>query len=234
MASKESQQADDSGLYRDVGAFQMVRVSGAVPAFVRGADDGAHLAQGAAYAREHPLPLDGVLAHEGPFVRVERTRLVDDLLGHCDLAHVVKAGRVFGAAPLPVVEVQLIGHRYCQRDNTLTVSSGVLVVLLDQISQQDRRAEVCVPELECLLEASTAFPRKERQQAQEREKRQKEEVLVGRGDSRHEGDRESSPSTAQIQLASASWLRGGMPYSYHSRAMVAAKSNTNWASNATT
>ena len=65
------------------------------------ADDHPDIAHEAADALEHALALDRVPPDDRPLVLVERSRLVDDLVGNRDLADVVQQRRELEVAPLP-------------------------------------------------------------------------------------------------------------------------------------
>ena len=89
--------------------------------------------------------------------RIERSGLVDDVLWDRDLAYVVEAGGVLGAALLPGVKTERVGYLHGQGYDSLAVGAGVFVVFLDQVGEQDRRAEVGVSEFEALLQAAAAL-----------------------------------------------------------------------------
>jgi hypothetical protein len=80
---------DDARLEQDVLAREPVRIATAVPALVGGADDPTDVAHQPADAVEHPLPGDGVRAHDRPLIVVERAGLVDDLVRDGNLADIV-------------------------------------------------------------------------------------------------------------------------------------------------
>ena len=84
-------------------AGEAVRIAVAVPALVLV----AHRPGDRAHARDRaddPLADHRVLAHHLPLAVVERSRLVQDLVGHADLADVVQQRR--GAQPGDLVGVE--------------------------------------------------------------------------------------------------------------------------------
>src|SRR5215218_10025176 len=101
--------ADDGGAHRDLVAHESVWVAGAVPLLVRGAHYAADLAQQPAHAVEHPLALDGVRLDHDPLVLGERPGLVDDLLRHGDLAHVVQQSPKLNVAALGWIQPHRVG-----------------------------------------------------------------------------------------------------------------------------
>ena len=74
-----------------------------------GAHDLADVLQRATDAVEHPLAHDRVPAHDLPLVVAERGGLVDDLLGHADLADVVQQRTELDEPPLVLAEPELVG-----------------------------------------------------------------------------------------------------------------------------
>ena len=132
--------ADDARLDRDLLALQPVGVARAVPALVRGAHDAADLVEEPADALQHPLALDRVRLHHLALVGAQRAGLVDDLLRHRDLADVVQQRGELGAAALGGRQAHLVRDLQRERDDGLAVEPGVLVVVLDQVAEQDRRA----------------------------------------------------------------------------------------------
>ena len=100
---------DDAGGDRDRLAGQAVGIAAAVPALVRGADDDADAGEQAADLLQHPLALDGVGLHDRPLLVVERAGLVDDLVGHGDLADVVQQRAHLGLALRVLVDAHLLG-----------------------------------------------------------------------------------------------------------------------------
>ena len=134
-----------------------------------------------------------MLAHQLPLPHVERPGLVDDLLGHGDLADVVETRGVLGPALLPPVETELDGNLGGQGHDALAVRPRVFVVLLDQVREQDRGAEVGVAQLQRLLEAPAALPREEREQAEQRQQGQEQDPLLRGGDGRDQRDRRQHP-----------------------------------------
>ena len=123
-------------------------IAAAVPALVRGADDAADAREQAADLLEHALALDRVGLHDRPLLVVQRAGLVDDLVGHGDLADVVQQRAHLGLAPRVLVEAHLVGDLDRQLDDVLGVVAGVLVVLLEQVAQEQRGAAVGAAELE--------------------------------------------------------------------------------------
>ncbi len=65
----------------------------------------------------------------------------------------------------------------------------VLVVGLDHVAEQHRRAAICVPELECVVDADLALPREDLEQQDERQHDQHRPDAIGRGDRHDESDR---------------------------------------------
>ena len=109
IALKASQADTMRAATRDRLAHQAVGVAAAVPALVRGAHDEADVGEQAADLLEHPLALDGVGLHDRPLVVVQRPGLVDDLVGHGDLADVVQQRAELGGAAGVLVELHPLG-----------------------------------------------------------------------------------------------------------------------------
>ena len=210
IALKASQQAtiaDSTGICV---ADQPVGVAAAVPLLVRRAHDPADLAEEAAHAVEHPLALDRVRLDDEPLVVGQRARLVDDLLRHGDLAHVVEQRAELDVAALPRAQPHGVGHRHRQRDDAAAVEAGVLVVDLEHVAQQQRRAAVGAAQLDRLAHARAALEGEDEQQAGEREHEQhgvRARCTAAIATSRPTG--ESSTSTSVTQPNSEGWSFSG-------------------------
>ena len=85
---------DDAGLDGDVLALETVRIAAAVPALVLGPHHGANPVE-EGHGRHDPLADDGVLAHDGRLLLVERAGLVQDIAGNADLPDVVQQRAIF-------------------------------------------------------------------------------------------------------------------------------------------
>ena len=73
----------------DIGAFERVRISRAIPVLVMVANDGQHVAKGA--QRFHDvLADDGMLAHDLPLIGCKVRALAQDLVGHGNFADIVQ------------------------------------------------------------------------------------------------------------------------------------------------
>ena len=138
-------------------AGQAVRVAAAVVALVGGAHHDPDFGAVAADAVEHLLALDGVGLHDGPLLGVELAGLVDDRVGDVDLADVVQQRPKLGLLPALLREAHVVGDARGQLHHVLGVVAGVLVVVLEQLSQQQRRAAVGAAELDRLGDARVAL-----------------------------------------------------------------------------
>jgi hypothetical protein len=94
---------DDAAAERDLLAGEPVGVAGAVEALVLVADDARHAAHAGDGAQD-ALADDRVLAHDVPLLAGQRARLVQDPVGHPDLADVVQQRGVADALDLDLVE----------------------------------------------------------------------------------------------------------------------------------
>ncbi len=180
---------DDPGGERDRVAGEAVRVAAPVPALVRRAHDDADVAQQAADLVEHPLALDRVRAHQRPLRVVQRPRLVDDRVGDDDLADVVQQRAQLGRLAHVLVDAEPLRDLHREPDDVLGVAPGVLVVLLEHVAQQQRRAAVGAPELERLGDAGLALAGEDRDQRDGREREQRGGRHPARGDRREQPER---------------------------------------------
>ena len=167
---------------------------------MRGADDDADAREQAADLLQHPLALDRVGLHDRPLVVVERAGLVDDLVGHRDLADVVQQRAHLGLAPHVLADAELVGDLDRQLDDVLGVVAGVLVVLLEQVAQEQGGAAVGAAELEAALDARVALAAEADEQRREREHEQRADRRVGGGDRGQQAEREQEAVDAAREL----------------------------------
>jgi hypothetical protein len=165
MALNASQTGTDPRLDGDGATGQAVGIARAVELLVRRAHDHADVGQDTADGVEHPLPLDRVAAHDLPLRVVQRARLVDDLLRDGDLPDVVQQRGELEVAELGAGQPQPLAYRHRELDDVAAVAAGVLVVELDDVAEQQRRAAVGGAELERLIDPPGALAREQPQQA---------------------------------------------------------------------
>ena len=134
-----------------------------------GADETPDIAEQAPDAIQHALALDRVRIDDRPLLRGQCGRLVDDLRGDPDLAHVVQEGRELGAPPLARRQAEAVGHREREQDDLARVVARVLVVGLDHVAEKERGAAVGVAELERVVDPPPPLLRQEGEQREERE-----------------------------------------------------------------
>src|SRR3954451_3440775 len=180
--------AHDARGDRDLLARQPVGIPAAVPALVAGPHDVPDVLQRSAHTVQHPLARDRVAAHDVPLLVAQRTGLVDDLLGHADLADVVQQRAELDEQPLVLAKPELVGDRNRQRDDPLAVGAGVLVVLADQLAQQQRGALVRAAGLDLLIQARAALLCEHPHQQREREQQDEGVAAILAGERRRQAD----------------------------------------------
>ena len=131
-------------------AGEPVGVAAAVVALVRAAHDHADAPEQPADAVEHALALDRVRLHQRPLALVERAGLVDDRVRDVDLADVVQHRSELALTPHVLADAHRLRDPHGQLDDVLGVVAGVLVVVLEQVAQQQRRAAVGAAEFDRL------------------------------------------------------------------------------------
>ena len=188
-----------------------VGVAAAVPALVRGAHDEADVAQQAADAVEHQLALDGVHLHDRPLVLVELAGLVDDLVRDGDLADVVQQRAELDQAARAIVDAHLRGDRGRQRHDVAAVHAGVLVVLLEHVAEQQRRALVGLAELERVLDAHLALAGEEASRPASGRRRAPAHASPGAASTASSPIGASRTSTSHTQAKRSSCSLGGTP-----------------------
>ena len=123
MASYASQTATMRAAAGISIAREPVRIAGAVPALVGGADDRRDRAQGSGGA-EDPLAEDRVLSHEVPLGTVQRAGLVEDPVGDADLADVVQLRRATDLVELLARHPEPAGDRHRELGHAAGVASS--------------------------------------------------------------------------------------------------------------
>jgi energy-coupling factor transporter ATP-binding protein EcfA2 len=210
--------ADDARDERDLLAGEPVRVAAAVPVLVAGADDAADVAEEPADPLEQPLALDRVRLDDGPLVVGERAGLGDDLAGDLDLPDVVEERDELRDAPVGTVERELVRNGEHQVDDVPAVITGVLVVGLDHVAEQEGGTPVRVGELEGVIDAALPLAGEVAQQEDEREC---EDDEFGMGPGR-EREREPNGGEGGVdrerECRVAEDIQGRQPGSEHARA----------------
>src|SRR6185312_14093828 len=125
---------DDAGAERDVGAGEAVGVAAAVEGLVRGADELRGAAERGG-GGDDPLADDGVPAHEGPFLVVEGSRLVDDGVWDGDLADVVQRGGVAYLGEILAVDAGAAGDLGGELGDAVLVVAEIGVALGQRANQ---------------------------------------------------------------------------------------------------
>ena len=144
----------------------------------------------AADALEHLLAVDRMALDELELLVGELARLVDDLVGHADLADVVQQRGELEVAPVARVEAEGVADRERERDDAVAVlAAGVGVVGLEQVAHQQRGAAVGVRERERVVDARAPLAREEGEQAHERQHERDGERLALAGDAGEDAHR---------------------------------------------
>ena len=138
----------------------------------------------------------------------ELARLVDDLVGHADLADVVQQRGELEVAPAASIELEGVADRKRERDDAVAVlTAGVGVVGLEQVAHEQSGAAVGVRERERLVDVRAPLAREECEQAHDRQhERHCERLALARhaGEDADRGergvDREHPDERAQLQL----------------------------------
>ncbi len=106
IALKASHRCDDPSADRDLLTGQPVWISASVPALVVGANHNARLFQHSPDALKHAFALDRVGTHDVHLFIREPAGLVDDLVGHGDLPHVVQQRAKLEVPKLGVIKAE--------------------------------------------------------------------------------------------------------------------------------
>ena len=97
---------------------------------------------------------------------------MDDLGGDLHLADVVQERRELGLPPLARVEPEPVGDRDDEIDDVSAVAARVLVVGLDHVAEEHRRAAVRGRQLECVVDPALPLAREGREEEQHRQHEQ--------------------------------------------------------------
>src|SRR5438067_5225495 len=118
---------DDPRLERDLLAALAVRIAGAVPVLVAGADDRTHVLE-PLDRRDDPLAELGVRLHQRPLLGGQAARLGEDRRGDADLADVVEEGAELEPLERRRVEAERLADLHRHVANPARVLRRVLVV----------------------------------------------------------------------------------------------------------
>ena len=132
---------DDAARDRDLLTGELVRIAAAVPALVMAADRGGD-ARPAGHAGQRLGAPARVHAHDLPLSRRQAARLVEDDVGHADLAEVVQARGDLELADSHQRQLQVTGDRIAERDDLLSMAARVAVAKVQQLGERaDARLE---------------------------------------------------------------------------------------------
>src|SRR3954451_6940517 len=128
----------DAGAERYLLTHQAVRIAAPVIALVTRADQPRHALERRCRAQD-AVADDGVLAHEAPLGVVERARLVENRVGHGDLADVVQLRRAHHLVELLAAESEVGGNGARQVGDVVDVLAQLRLALLERLEQRARR-----------------------------------------------------------------------------------------------
>ncbi len=133
--------SDDVRLDRDRVAGELLGVAGAIEALVVRGDDRHEVAQGLD-GREDGAADRRVRAHEHPLVGGERPGLIQDRVGHADLADVMEQRAELHAPQLVTGHPHLVRDRSRQRSDPRGVAARVRIPRVDRCRERLHRCEV--------------------------------------------------------------------------------------------